>query len=273
MGAGIKMKLLIINSIVMLIFSCSLPKLDLARHPAQKVNTGDLLEKLRSGDDSVRIDAFDQLRSDPANLKSPAVQAALLDLLDRERQKNDSDLLEAQKKGYPDEGDNSDWAEYYSDLYGVVESFADWSDPRQACILVDANPSDDAPEIADHAGVTVPCLITRSESTVSMIRAVAVPVLVQALTKASDTLDANTVQVAKNIIFGALQDPDDGVRSLTVLALGRFGSEDMIPALKKVAETDPAPEEDGHSIRQQAAAAIAAIQKRAAGKDEPQVNP
>jgi len=173
-----------------------------------------LLAKLHSTEESEREEAFEQLLSDPANLKSPAVQAALLELLDRERQKLDSDLLEAQKKGYPDEGDNSEWGEYYSDLLGVVDSFANWNDPRQACILVDANPSDDsdfAAEIADHAKVTVPCLITRSNSAVSMIRAVAVPVLVQALTKASDTPDAKTIQTAKNIISAALQDSSDGV--------------------------------------------------------------
>jgi len=224
-----------------------------------------LLAKLHSTEESEREEAFEQLLSDPANLKSPAVQAALLELLDRERQKLDSDLLEAQKKGYPDEGDNSEWGEYYSDLLGVVDSFANWNDPRQACILVDANPSDDsdfAAEIADHAKVTVPCLITRSNSAVSMIRAVAVPVLVQALTKASDTPDAKTIQTAKNIISAALQDSSDGVRAFTVHALGKFGSQDMIPALKKVAETDPAPEEDGHSIRKQAADAVAAIEER-----------
>jgi hypothetical protein len=48
-----------------------------------------------------------------------------------------------------------------------------------------------------------------------------------------------------------------------VKALSGFGDEDMVPALKGVAETDPAPEFHGHSIRKRAAEAIAQIQKRA----------
>jgi HEAT repeat protein len=96
--------------------------------------------------------------------------------------------------------------------------------------------------------------------------------MVQALSRAQGTLDPKTVQEAKQIISGALQDSDDGVRAFTVHALGKFGSEDMLPALKKVAEIDPGPEEDGHSIREQAADAIAAIQKRAAAID-PGVTP
>ncbi len=76
----------------------------------------------------------------------------------------DSQLLEAQKKGYPEEGENVGWAEYYSNLLGAVESFVDWGDPRQACVLVDASSSDDsafAAELADHAQVTIPCLMKR----------------------------------------------------------------------------------------------------------------
>ncbi|MGC2528419.1 MAG: hypothetical protein WA639_11770, partial [Candidatus Acidiferrum sp.] len=103
-----------------------------------------LLAKLRSADQSTRAEAFDQVRSDPTNLKSPEVRTALLNLLDRESHALDAQLLEAQKKGYPDEGDNTEFAEYFSDLLGAVDSFADWNDPRQACILVNANTSDES---------------------------------------------------------------------------------------------------------------------------------
>jgi hypothetical protein len=48
----------------------------------------------------------------------------------------------------------------------------------------------------------------------------------------------------------------------TVKALGSFGGEDMIQALKVVAATDPDLGE-GYAIRRWAAEAIAAIQKRA----------
>ena len=49
----------------------------------------------------------------------------------------------------------------YSDLLSAVDSFANWNDPRQACILVNAGSSDDsafATEVADHAKVAIPCL-------------------------------------------------------------------------------------------------------------------
>jgi HEAT repeat protein len=65
------------------------------------------------------------------------------------------------------------------------------------------------------------------------------------------------------IILRTLQDPDELVRAFTVHAVGKYGTEDMIPALRKVAEADPSPEVEGHSIRKAAADAIAAIQKRA----------
>ena len=87
--------------------------------------------------------------------------------------------------------------------------------------------------------------------------------MVQALAKAKDSLDPRTAQAARQIVLGALSDPDEGVRAFTVHALGRFGAEDMIAALRKVAQTDPSPEVEGHSIRKSAAEAITAIQKRA----------
>ncbi|HKN76687.1 MAG TPA: HEAT repeat domain-containing protein [Candidatus Acidoferrum sp.] len=224
-----------------------------------------LLAKLRSADQSARAEAFEQVRSNPANLKSPEVRTALLDLLDRESHELDAQLLEAQKKGYPDEGDNEPFAEYFSELLGAVDSFADWNDPRQACILVNANTSDDSDlvaKIADHAKVALPCLLKRSESGISANRAVSAPVLVQVLAKSKDTLDPKTIQAAKRIILGALQDSDEGVRAFTVYALARYGAEDMVPALRKVAESDPSPIVDGQSIRSMALEAIAAIQKR-----------
>jgi hypothetical protein len=241
------------------------------RQAAQKPSVAVLLEKLHSTQEPERIKAFEQLHSNPASPQSPEVRAALLDLLDRENNGLDSQLLDAQKKGYPDEGDNEVWADYYSALIATVDSFADWSDPRQACILVDASSSDDskfAREIADHAIITIPCLMKRSESAISMNRAVAVPVLVQALEKARGTLNPQIIEAAKKIVLDALRDPDDAVRGFTVHALAKFGTDDMITPLKKVAEADPSPEIEGHSIRKDAGEAISAIEERARGKRE-----
>ena len=97
-----------------------------------------------------------------------------------------------------------------------------------------------------------------------MNRAVAIPVLVQALGKAKGALDPKTDQAARQIVLGALQDQEESVRVFTVHALGRFGTEDMITSLRKIAETDPSAEVEGHSIRKAAAEAVAEIQKRAA---------
>ena len=42
-------------------------------------------------------------------------------------------ILEAQgKRDIQHEGDNAEFAEYFSDLLGAVDSFADWNDPRQS---------------------------------------------------------------------------------------------------------------------------------------------
>jgi hypothetical protein len=232
---------------------------------SSKANVTVLLAKLHSTKEPEREEAFEKLRSNPANLQSPKVRTALLELLDRENHENDSQLAEAQKKGYPDEGDNEGYAEYYGNLLGIVDSFADWNNPRQACILAEGAYNDDsafAARIVAHAKVTVPCLLKKSQSPISMNRAVTVPVLVQALAKANGALDPQTVQAAKQIVLRSLQDADEAVRAFTVGALGEYGAEDMIPALRKVAKEDPAPGEDGRSISTSAVEAIAAIEKR-----------
>jgi hypothetical protein len=89
-----------------------------------------------------------------------------------------------------------------------------------------------------------------------------VAVLVQASAKGKRHLDAATIQTVRQIILNALRDPDEDVKIPTVKVLERFGGADMPPALRVVAETDPDPSEH-YAIREWAAEAIAAIQKRA----------
>jgi HEAT repeats len=89
-----------------------------------------------------------------------------------------------------------------------------------------------------------------------------VAILVQASVRGKGHLDAATIQAVRQIILSALRDPDAGMKIDTVKALGSFGGEDMIQALKVVAATDPDPGE-GYAIRRWAAEAIEAIQKRA----------
>jgi hypothetical protein len=222
----------------------------------EKSSVADLLTKLHSKHWSDRTDALGQITSDQAALRSRKVQAALIDLLDRENQGKDTG---------GEESEGEEFAEYFASLRGVVNSFADWNDPRQACILVYAG-SDDYPpaarQAAARAKAAMPCLLKRSKSEVVIDRAIVGPMLVEAVQKARGTLDATTAQSARQVILRDLQDPDAGVRSLTVDALGKFAGIDMVPALKEVAANDPSPEVDGHSIRQSAAEAIKQIQKR-----------
>lgn len=219
-------------------------------------SVADLLTKLHSRHWSDRSDALDEIRSNPSALHSRKVQTVLIDLLDLENQGKDTG---------GEEGGGEEFAEYFASLREVVNSFADWSDPRQACILVYAGSDDyppSAPQAAARARAAMPCLLKRSKSKVAIDRAGAGQMLVEAVQKARGTLDATTALSARQVILRDLQDPDAGVRSLTVDALGKFGGIDMVPALKEVAANDPSPAVDDHSIRQSAAEAIRQIQKR-----------
>jgi hypothetical protein len=224
----------------------------------EKPSVDDLLTQLHSRHWADRSDALDEVSSDQAALHSRKLQAVLIDLLDQENQGKDT---------AGEEGGGDEFAEYFASLRGVVNSFADWNDPRQACILVYAGSDDyppSAPQAEARARAAMPCLLKRSKSKGPIDRAIAGPMLVEAVQKAHGTLDATVAQSARQIILRDLQDPDPGVRSLTVDALGKFGGIDMVPALKEVAANDASPEVDGHSIRQSAAEAIKQIQKREA---------
>ena len=245
-----------------------------------KPSLGVLLERLHSEDEVQRSKAFEALRSNPKTLESQEVRAALIELLDRENQQLDAKLLQAQNSqdAEKDNVESEGYAEYYGYLLDTVDSFADWNDPRQACILVNAGSSPDstfATEVAIHGKTTIPCLIRRSQSAVGMNRAVAIPVLVQALAKQKNNLDSGTVEKARQIVLKALRDSNEGVRSFTVLALSTFGEEDMVPALKDVARTDPAfdKESNSYAIREAASKATAAIKERASKQSEREAHP
>jgi HEAT repeat protein len=120
-------------------------------------------------------------------------------------------------------------------------------------------------EIASHAKASAPCLVELYGSDLGVLRGNAAAVLVRALANRQD-VDAATATQAGQVVLRALRDPKEGVRSETVIALGKFGEHDLLPALRQVAETDPGPEVQGHSVRKQAAKAIAAIENRA-GQD------
>lgn len=221
-----------------------------------------LLAKLQSKDPTERSRSYEELRSDAEAMRSKEVQAALLDLLDREDREIESTL----RASHEQEGVGEGYAEYVAELGETVDSYADWADTHQVCILVQQAYEWNtrfAAKIAAHAKVSIPCLIQMYGSDAGLTRAEAAPTLVRALADGKDKLDAETAQKARQVILRALQDPSEAVRSKTVRSLERFGAPDMIPALKQVANSDPADGGD-HTfwIRKYAVHAIASIQSR-----------
>jgi hypothetical protein len=230
--------------------------------PEPRPPVNDLLASLYAAKWSDRAVAYDELRNDPKEIRKPEVKAALLDLLDRE---NRTDL--AQEPEF-DSDTNEAYAEYVASLLGTVSSLADWSDPRQLCILAHAPYNADsefAGKLATAKQAIIPCLIEMSKSASSEDRYKAVPVLVQLLAK-DDKFRPETVQAISQIIVEGLHDHDGIVRLGTIAALRDFGGKDIIPALQEVADNDPEPEVQGDSIRKYAMKAIAVIQKRTSGQ-------
>jgi hypothetical protein len=216
---------------------------------SQQASPAELVKQLSSDEPVVRNDALEQLRSNPDALRDPKVKLALVSLMERENRVT---------WARDDEG----YSEYVAWLAETVAKVVDWNDQRQVCILADGAYLED--ELADHARVSVPCLLQRFKNVPHAFRGEVVAMMVQALAKGRKEIDPATVEAVQQATLSALHDSDEGVRIDVVEGLGKFGSEDMIPALKAVADTDPALEVHGHSIRKWAAEAIAKIQKRAA---------
>jgi HEAT repeat protein len=216
---------------------------------AQKESPAMLLKQLHSDEPIVRNDALKELRHDPAALQDPRIKSALVNLLDRENHVT----LDSDDEGY---------AEYVGWLTEAVVKVVDWNDQRQVCIL--ANTVYLPAELADHAKASVPCLFKAFKVASDRHRGSVMASIARAFAKARSGPDRATLQEVQQTMLGELNDPDVKVRSATAWVLGQSGGEDMIPALKAVAETDPAPEVNGKSVRKRANEAIAEIQKRAA---------
>src|SRR5437016_694226 len=124
----------------------------------QDSSTARLLLALKSPNIQQRINAYEKLKRDEEALKHADVQAALLDLLNRENRLIHGVTLVDRGEGY---------AEYVADLLGTVAVTADWRDQRQACILAEGpyNPdSKFADELAVKGGSgIVPCLLKIAE--------------------------------------------------------------------------------------------------------------
>jgi hypothetical protein len=187
-------------------------------------NPSELLVQLGSSQPEVRSSAYEQLRSDPSALQKATVKTALLQLLDRENSIHESAMRE--NIGISDKYGEG-YTEYVYALGETVASFVDWSDPHQVCVVVRGFAPSDA--IASHARATIPCLLQKATSNLGLVRGDAVGVLVQSLAIGKNNLAPSTIESAKQVIRGALHDPDADVRTKAVSALGEYGAEDMIP--------------------------------------------
>lgn len=217
----------------------------------QRPGVSTLLANLHSEDSTIRSDALQQLRSDPAMLHLPVVRSTLFGLLDQNNKEADQAMrkMEEQQRKHPvqsggkgeDNGEDED--EFFSWLSDTAASVADWSDRRQVCILVNSAAVLDGrttEETASHMKAAMPCIFQRSRSDVNINRASAAQMLVEALAKGRTALDPQIIKQAQQLILSNLHDPDAGVRSFTVGGLYSYGEPDMIPALADVARSDPA---------------------------------
>ncbi|MBV9769258.1 MAG: HEAT repeat domain-containing protein [Bryobacterales bacterium] len=232
-----------------------------------KSSVDQLLKQLHSARWADRAAAYEKLSSDSKALSDPRVQKELLNLLGMEIGFIPTKPGDPEPDDIPDEQDEA-FAEYLGYLGGTVDSFANWNDPSQVCLFVHEGYDPDsrfAAEIAAHGKIALPCLM-QTYADVALLRSEVAPVIVQALAK-TPGLDEKTIQAAKGLILKALRDPEEADRINTVEALKNFGGEDMIAALKQIAQSDTAaPAANGDSIRKWATEAIAAIEKRAAAK-------
>lgn len=227
-----------------------------AQTPAPKPQFATLLAALHSEKWQDRAVAFEQLRNDPKAMSDKTVKAALVDLQDRENH-----LTEATA---PDKDSEEAFAEYLGALASVLFNVADWDNAHDLCILAHGVYNTDskwAAKLAASRQNVVPCLMQMAVSKWPDDRFRSVAVLIQIRARGQD-LDSGTTEKIRDITIHALHDADEGVRTFTADALGKFGGADMIPALQQVAQTDPAPAVQGNSVRTIARQAIAAIQKR-----------
>jgi hypothetical protein len=242
-----------------------------------KLGVSDVLAKLQSQEWTKRTSAIEQMYDNPDVLHSAKIQAALVDLLDKENMEQCESSPKAQTRNphtnmaraQEDPGEE-EWSWYFSSLVDIVGSFANWTDPRQACIMVNAAWVDyrtSAAEAASRAKAALPWILKRCNKNDADDRIIAIPMLVEALARGRDVLDSDTIRKAKQIILNDLHDSNGGLRSATVIALGDYGGADMVPALREIAHSDPAFEKTDNGgkwflNRDSAVKAIAEIQKR-----------
>lgn len=231
------------------------------------------LSTLSDPDWRERAHTYEQIKSNEDLRKRSDVKQALVGLLDRENKvihfpfvNSNGEVIGA--SGKYGEG----YTEYYYDLADTVSNLADWQDPQQLCVLAEGSYNPDsrfAARLVTEGGAAVaPCLLKRAQGALSDRRE-AIPVLAQLAGVA--TLSPSIMQQVRQAVMSGLEDSDPVVRQTTVQAVGRFGTQEMIPALQSIASSDPVsrPLKNGQlrfDIREAASKAIQSIEERAKTK-------
>ena len=235
---------------------------------SQEAVPSSTLAELQSPDWRERANAYAQLKGDQQNLQSPAVKAALLNLLKRENGVIHKTLADSDGKVGVSEKYGEEYSEYYSGVLDTVEKTADWHDQRELCVLAESAYNPDsrfAARLAAEGGVAVvPCLLKMAQGTM-YDRFEAVPVLVQ-ISGITKNLSFKLQQQIEQAVKAALQDQD--LRLVTIEALDKFGNSDVIPILQDISRSDTYSRDllDGtrsYDIKEAAAKAIQSIQARA----------
>jgi hypothetical protein len=221
-----------------------------------------LLSDLRSPEVQKRSAAYTKIAADKEALKRSEVKAALIDLLDRENQTLRK--ARADSKSY-----GESYGEYVSYLADTAAEIADWRDQQQVCILAHS-PYDPGSEFASDlvikgGAAVIPCLLKLSQGGFGD-RYQSIPLLVHFSASTSKVSPAVNQQV-RDAIMSGVSDSNVLVRQGTVEAIGKYGKQDMIPVLQKIAESDPVSRRLNSgklyfTVRESAIKAIQSIQER-----------
>jgi hypothetical protein len=236
----------------------------------QTSSTAVLLSRLKSPNEQLRSDAYEEIKMDQNALKRSDVKAALIDLLDRENQVIHKRLADSNGEAGVSVKFGEGFGEYIGELLDTVAEIADWHDQHQLCILAESAYSPDsqfAARLAVEGGTRVaPCLLKMAHGSI-VDRHESIPVLVQLSAVTKGLSPAIREQIRQAIIAG-LRDSTVLVRQPTVQAVGKYGTAEMIPRLQEIARSDPNSRllDNGQrrfDIRDAAATAIQSIHERA----------
>jgi hypothetical protein len=185
-----------------------------------------LLDQLSSSDWRLRSKAVGQIAKTPGALQDSQVRAALLAALDKDNQFSRSNLRLAAQNSLSAEYLEA-FGEYYAELLGLVEGFADYESPDVLRILAQGiyNPdSKFAGKLAQHVDKFLPTLIEDAASDIPLVRMNAVGFIGEILHRLRPrTLKAEGAsQLMLALTKSSTIDDDEEVRNLASVVLRRI---------------------------------------------------